>query len=84
MDKESKSHIKMNLTPITDRFSADLGDLLGAGNYGRVYLGYDNSQDCVIAVKHVERQHYMQNKYLNDREIKVMTKLKHPNIIQFH
>ena len=40
---------------ISKRFQYDSGRLLGAGAYGRVYLGFDKIQKKKIAVKVVNK-----------------------------
>jgi serine/threonine protein kinase len=73
----------LKLTLLNDRFEVDRGTMLGDGTYGRVCKGYDKEYNKLIAVKHVSRHTYMNYKVKTDtiREMNIMQRLKHPNII---
>lgn len=59
--------------------------ILGIGNFGKVFLAHSNvNPDFKVAIK------TMQKKVLGDslekikQEIKILTKLDHPNICKYH
>jgi hypothetical protein len=43
--------------------------MLGGGNYGRVYKGYDNEARKIIAVKHIPLKTLRQIKNMFQREV---------------
>lgn len=59
-------------------------ELLGGGNYGRVYKGYDNEAKKVIAVKHIPLKTLRQITNFFERETDILKRLKHPNIIEYY
>ena len=64
---------------ITDRFFYCRYIRLGGGAYGQVYKGYDNLEKRYIAVKQIPRVNLCG---LEDKEIEIMSKLNHPNIMR--
>lgn len=62
-----------------DRYS-----LLGGGSYGKVYKGWNSKLSKAIAVKHILKSSLMQMNGLEQRELDVMNKLKHPNIMGYY
>lgn len=68
------------------------GALIGAGSFGKVYLGMDASTGLLMAVKQVElptgtapneeRKKAMLRAL--EREIELLRDLHHPNIVQYH
>ncbi|THH33938.1 hypothetical protein EUX98_g260 [Antrodiella citrinella] len=68
------------------------GALIGAGSFGKVYLGMDASTGLLMAVKQVElptgtapneeRKKAMLSAL--EREIELLRDLHHPNIVQYH
>jgi len=58
--------------------------LLGGGSYGKVYKGWDNKQSKPIAVKHILKSSLMHMNGLEQRELEIMNKLKHPNIMGYY
>lgn len=68
------------------------GALIGAGSFGKVYLGMDASTGLLMAVKQVElptgsapneeRKKSMLSAL--EREIELLRDLHHPNIVQYH
>ena len=58
--------------------------MLGGGNYGRVYKGYDKEAKKIIAVKHIPLKILRQIKNMYQREVKILEKLKHRNIIEYY
>jgi mitogen-activated protein kinase kinase kinase len=67
------------------------GALIGAGSFGKVYLGMDASNGLLMAVKQVElptgslpnqeRKKSMLNAL--EREIELLKNLQHENIVQY-
>lgn len=60
---EEPNH-NLDLMSINNRFGMDSSQLLGAGGYGKVFKGYDNTNKNIIAVKNVNKAAYMQWKDL--------------------
>ena len=65
--------------PIIDKFDFEMSDsrVLGEGSFGKVYLYAWKNLD--VAVKQV--RYFKDNKYIR-REIEVLDKVKHPNVVQ--
>jgi serine/threonine protein kinase len=62
-----------------DRYS-----LLGGGTYGKVYRGYDVKNSRHIAVKHINRQSLSSMNGIEQREIEIMKRLSHQNIMAYY
>ena len=64
----------------------EIREKLGRGGMGEVYLGYDPSLDCTVAVKvlapHLVWQPEFVERFL--REARSAARLKHPNIVTIH
>ena len=62
-------------------------ELIGEGSYGKVYRALDRDNNCIVAVKEVVLvpNDNLQKQVNNlEREIGVMKKLSHPNIVPYH
>jgi serine/threonine protein kinase len=57
---------------------------LGGGSFGIVYKGYDNEQKRFIAVKQIPRANLYGLPQGELKEITIMRKLNHPNIMQYY
>lgn len=74
--------IKLNLTAM-ERF--EMKSPLGAGGYGTVYRAYDKKLNIFVAVKKYkveENRQGIQSTTL--REIAILHRLRHPNIVELH
>lgn len=69
---------------ITPRFSYNRFELLGGGAYGRVYKGYDKDNKKIIAVKHIPLKILRSIKNSYEREIQILERLRHRNIIEYY
>ena len=58
--------------------------MLGSGTFGKVYKGYDTYDRRFVAIKHVPRKNIDTNREAQIREIKIMEKLDHPNIMRYY
>lgn len=80
MDKQKVENLK--------NFKIDLNRCLGEGQYGKVYYAthyYDPTKR--YAVKIVSKNTLKKDKYLKEKflsEIRILKKLKHPNIVKLH
>lgn len=63
------------------------GALIGAGSFGKVYLGMDASTGLLMAVKQVElrtnEEHKKSMLSALEREIKLLQDLQHKNLVQY-
>ncbi|KAI6036242.1 Pkinase-domain-containing protein [Pisolithus microcarpus] len=61
------------------------GALIGAGSFGKVYLGMDAVNGLLMAVKQVELPTERKKSMLSalEREIDLLKDLQHPNIVQY-
>ena len=66
------------------KMSYELGEIIGQGSFGRVYRGLDTSNGRMIAIKEMafSNRDGARIKQLQ-REIEVMRKLQHPNIVEY-
>ena len=67
-----------------DRFKFNKNFKLGEGSFGEVFKGYEDESKLPVAVKVIPKKIIKQDKYLEDglmSEIKIMQKLKSPNIV---
>ena len=55
---------------------------LGSGSYGDVFKAYDTSKKAYRAVKIFKDEYNSIRECMNDPEIKVMTKIKHKNLVR--
>jgi hypothetical protein len=55
---------------------------IGRGGFGPVYRGYLRDQDCQVAIKVLSQESSVQGMKEFAAEVKVMTRLRHRNIIQ--
>ena len=62
----------------------DILTLLGEGSFGSVKLGIDKSTNEKVAIKILEKKKFVDRKeeYLVKREIDILKKLNHLNIIK--
>lgn len=60
---------------------------LGDGCYGEVFLVQDVESNELYAIKAINKKHLKENKELEmnlNREVRIHSKLRHPNIVVFH
>lgn len=69
---------------ITERFSYNRFLRLGGGAFGNVYKGYDNEKKRFIAVKQIARINLYGLPPGELKEIAIMKKLHHPNIMEYY
>ena len=68
--------------PSGDRIRWKKGDLIGAGSYGKVYIGLNENSGVLMAVKEVEVCDAKEAKSLQ-QEIDLMRSLSHDNIVAY-
>ena len=71
-------------TPLNDDYLINRYINLGSGTFGNVYKGYDLRHQRFVAIKHIPRRNFEGSRESQTREIKVMQKLNHPNIMKFY
>mmetsp|Transcript_2394 Transcript_2394/g.5691 ORF Transcript_2394/g.5691 Transcript_2394/m.5691 type:complete len:548 (-) Transcript_2394:270-1913(-) len=61
------------------------GQLIGTGAFGKVFLGLNEENGCLMAVKEIDVDEHTGDNTLSDlkKEIKMMSVLEHPNIVQY-
>lgn len=62
----------------------ELGPVIGAGGFGKVFLGHDRKRRKDVAVKLIDK-HQMRQLEMEDyvsREVDIMKRLRHPHVIQ--
>lgn len=67
-----------------DRFKFFKNMKIGEGSFGEVFKGYELDSKLPVAVKMIPKVIIKKDKYLEDgliSEIKIMQKLKSPNIV---
>ena len=77
--------IKLMGDKTIDRFKFNRNAIIGKGSFGEVFKGYEEESKMPVAVKMIPKQIIKQDKYLEDglmSEIKIMQKLKSPNVVQ--
>lgn len=86
--EKNEKEKSMKINPNSKTFSWKVGEVLGSGSFGRVYLGMELQSDLLMAVKQV---HLPQNdkesiKVASDlqREITILQKYTHPNIVRYY
>ena len=59
--------------------------LLGEGSYGQAYLAHSFKTDSLVVIKQIDMQ-WMSHKERKEttREAKILSSLKHPNIVACH
>jgi len=62
----------------------ELGQILGSGGFGKVYLGHDTKSNEDVAVKIIDKQLIRANNMETyvEREIAIMKRLQHPHVIK--
>lgn len=68
-----------------DNLYFKFGQLLGEGNFGKVYLGTKINSNKILAIKQLDRQkidYSIHFKYMIN-EINILSSLNHPNILKF-
>jgi serine/threonine protein kinase len=62
----------------------ELGQILGSGGFGKVYLGHDTKSKDEVAVKIIDKQLIRANhmEAYVEREIAIMKRLQHPHVIK--
>ena len=56
-------------------------DKIGSGSYGNVYKAYDKKKKCYRAIKKFKNHYDNVKVCMKEPEVKVMTKIKHRNIV---
>ncbi|CAD8051474.1 unnamed protein product [Paramecium sonneborni] len=79
----------MNMKPEKkiSNYSFSLKAILGKGSYGTVYFGREMNSQLPVALKvidHSKAQNYGQLYTSLHKEIEIMKRLKHPNIVQLY
>jgi serine/threonine protein kinase len=71
-------------TPIFSRDDIDIGERLGAGKFGKVYLARDRSSEFIFALKILNKKQLVKHKLEQQlqREIEIQNHLRHPNILR--
>ncbi|KAI9710032.1 MAG: hypothetical protein M1828_002335 [Chrysothrix sp. TS-e1954] len=66
--------------------SYTIGRTLGEGEFGKVKLGWQQDGNLQVAVKMIRREKLNTEgrRMKVDREIEILRRLNHPNIVQFH
>lgn len=63
-----------------------IGDILGVGTVGTIYSAIDQTQDCAVAIKRlhpgVSTDPLIRARF--EREMLILQRLQHPNIIQYY
>ena len=62
------------------------GALIGTGSFGQVFLGMDDSDGTLVAVKQVElpnNEHKMTMLSALEHEIELLLEMQHDNIVQY-
>lgn len=77
-------HDLTGYSQVTERFFYNRFLRLGGGSFGNVFKGYDNEKKRFIAVKHIPRVNLFGLPPGELKEIAIMRKLKHPNIMEFY
>lgn len=79
--------LEVPVTGAEDSMPSHLGPyrivtLLGAGSMGRVYKGYDESLERMVAIKVINKSLAEDTRYMESfrREAKLLAKLTHPNV----
>lgn len=80
----SKSLARFNVTKTIGHF--ELGQVLGEGGFGKVYLGYDTIKKEEVAVKFIDKKLIQEGNLQEyvDREVEVMKKIKHNHIVALY
>lgn len=63
-----------------------LQEVIGSGQYGKVYKAQDTNSDSIVAVKVVKLDKFIEVPKLNEltfNEIQTLTKIENPNVIRF-
>lgn len=55
---------------------------VGAGSFGTVWAALNQDTGELVAIKKLKTKYYSQEECLNLNEVKILRKMKHPNIIQ--
>ena len=59
----------------------DLLEKIGSGSYGDVYRAFDKKKKLYRAVKKFKKEYSSISECKNEKEVEILTKLKHQNII---
>jgi aurora kinase A len=71
-------------TPIFCRNDIDIGDRLGSGKFGTVYLARERRSEYIFALKVLHKSQLIRHGLENQlrREIEIQNHLRHPNILR--
>ena len=60
----------------------DIQEKLGSGSYGQVFKAYDRTKKEYRAVKVFRDEYSSIKEWMDDNEVKIMTKIKHKNLVR--
>jgi len=92
-DKTQKSQsgkYGLNLEALPEGYILDdryrIEERIGIGGFGTVYKAWDNDLDTIKAIKVISKEFYNDEEVIYDlkKEAKLLYKLKHKNIVDFH